>query len=193
MEERSFPQLIEAARDGDAWAFRDLALAVQPGGRRYAASILRDTDLAEEAVQEALLESFQKLDTLRIPEAYPSWFKKIVFKQCDRILRRKRLDHIEEVQELPDRIQEDPVELLIRKEILQRINDAIMELSEADRKLAHLRFIDAESYLQIAKRLSVSEDTIKNRLRTIRIRLRHSLRDLERSASTHGTTMMLAA
>ena len=58
----------------------------------YSYSILGDFHLAEDAAQEAFLEAYPNLHKVYGPEAFPSWFKRIVFKQCDRILRRKTLD-----------------------------------------------------------------------------------------------------
>ena len=57
----------------------------------YSYSILGDFHLAEDAAQEAFLEAYPDLHKVYGPEAFPSWFKRIVFKHCDRILRRKTL------------------------------------------------------------------------------------------------------
>jgi DNA-directed RNA polymerase specialized sigma24 family protein len=60
--------LIEAASRGDHEAFE--ALATSAGDRLYAVArlILRQTDLAEDAVQEALARAWQQLPSLRDPE-----------------------------------------------------------------------------------------------------------------------------
>ena len=58
----------------------------------YAYSILRDFHLAEDAAQEAFTEAYPNLHKVYGPEAFPSWFRKILFKHCDRTLRGKRLN-----------------------------------------------------------------------------------------------------
>jgi DNA-directed RNA polymerase specialized sigma24 family protein len=57
----------------------------------YAYSILSDFHLAEEATQEAFIEAYQHLRSLRSPDAFPGWLRRIVFKQCDRITRGKKV------------------------------------------------------------------------------------------------------
>lgn len=193
MSENNIINLIESARRGDEKAFREIARTVQDSGKRYAASILRDDDLAEEAVQEALLESFQQLDRLQIPEAYPSWFRKIVFKQCDRIRRKKEFDQQGYTEDLPGRSMDDPAELFLRNEIFQRVLDAMKTLPTRDQKLAELRYIHETGYTEIAHTLNISEDTVKNRLRTIRVRLRHNLRDLNMGTVLNQAIMSLVA
>lgn len=51
--------------------------------------MLSDVQLAEDAVQEALLEAYMNLGSLQEPAAFPGWFKTIVVRQCHRLLRRK--------------------------------------------------------------------------------------------------------
>ncbi|MBA3778197.1 MAG: hypothetical protein H0X16_02620 [Chloroflexi bacterium] len=62
--------LVEAARRGDHEAFE--VLAASAGDRLYAVArlILRTTDLAEDAVQEALVRAWQQLPSLRDSERF---------------------------------------------------------------------------------------------------------------------------
>lgn len=46
--------------------------------------------LAEDVVQEAFAEVYVNLASLRIPAAFPGWFRRIVYKHCDRITRASR-------------------------------------------------------------------------------------------------------
>ena len=62
-------QLVVLAQHGDEEAFASLAVAI--GGRLHAVAhrILRDTDLAEDATQQALLTIWRDLPQLRDPAA----------------------------------------------------------------------------------------------------------------------------
>lgn len=51
---------------------------------------LNDPFLAEDAVQEAFVEAFSHLGSLKDEDAFPGWFKVIVERQCYRMLRRKK-------------------------------------------------------------------------------------------------------
>ena len=57
----------------------------------YAYSLLRDAHLAEDAAQEAFVDAYRHLDDLRTPAAFPGWFRRVVFKHCDRITRGRRV------------------------------------------------------------------------------------------------------
>ena len=74
--------LVEAARRGDHEAFEVLAASV--GDRLYAVArlILRSTDLAEDAVQEALVRAWQQLPTLRDPDRFDAWLYRLVVNAC---------------------------------------------------------------------------------------------------------------
>ena len=50
---------------------------------------LGDSQLAEDAVQEAFVEAYRNLASLEAPEASPSWFQKALATACNRMTRRK--------------------------------------------------------------------------------------------------------
>jgi RNA polymerase sigma-70 factor, ECF subfamily len=74
--------LVEAARNGDHEAFE--VLASSAGDRMYAIArlILRDPHLAEDAVQEALVHAWRHLPTLRDPERWDAWLRRLVVNAC---------------------------------------------------------------------------------------------------------------
>jgi DNA-directed RNA polymerase specialized sigma24 family protein len=81
--------IVTRARDGDAEAFGTLVRRFQDMAVGYGYSILHDFQLAEDAAQEAFFEAYRTLSKLREPAAFAGWFGRIVFKQCDRITRRR--------------------------------------------------------------------------------------------------------
>ena len=74
--------LVEAARRGDHEAFE--ALAIEAGDRLYAVArlILRSTDLAEDAVQEALVRAWEQLPSLRDPDRFEAWLHRLLVNAC---------------------------------------------------------------------------------------------------------------
>src|SRR5262245_35283123 len=81
---------IVAAQRGDDHAFGELVCAYQDIVVAYATLVLRDYHLAEDAAQEAFVEAYRALPSLREPAAFTRWLRTIVRKHCDRITRRKR-------------------------------------------------------------------------------------------------------
>lgn len=81
--------LIERSVAGDRSAFEDLVTPLMEPAYRLAASMLLDRDEAEDAVQEATLRAWLKLDSFRRGSAFRPWFFTIVANHC-RDLRRSR-------------------------------------------------------------------------------------------------------
>ncbi len=74
--------LVVRAQHGDEEAFASLAVAV--GGRLHAVAhrILRDTDLAEDATQQALLTIWRDLPQLRDPARFDAWSYRLLVRAC---------------------------------------------------------------------------------------------------------------
>ena len=83
-------ELVERVRRGDQAAFEQLATATAPRLYATAALILRDADLANDVVQETLIEVWRKLPTLRDPQAFAAWINRILVHRCYSAARNKR-------------------------------------------------------------------------------------------------------
>ena len=74
--------LVQRAARGDQGAFE--ALATQQVDRCYALAvrILRDADRAQDATQQALLGAWRDLPSLRDPERFDAWLRRLVVNAC---------------------------------------------------------------------------------------------------------------
>ena len=75
-------QLVERARGGDHAAFEALAIGISSRLYAIARLILRDTHLAEDAVQEALVNIWRRLPQLRDPDRFDAWTYRLVVNAC---------------------------------------------------------------------------------------------------------------
>lgn len=83
--------LVERARRGDREAFGQLAAGEVDRLHAIARLILRDPDLAEDAVQEALVRCWRQLPKLRDPAAFDAWLSRILVRAAtDEAVRRRR-------------------------------------------------------------------------------------------------------
>jgi len=82
--------LVERARGGDREAFGHLAVAETPRLMAIARLVLRDTDLAEDAVQEALVRCWRQLPKLREVERFDGWLYRILMRAAADEYRRRR-------------------------------------------------------------------------------------------------------
>lgn len=82
--------VVVRAIAGDHEAFSELArLSIT---RLYAVArlILRDTDQAEDATQEALFVAWRDLSALRDPDRFEAWLHRLLVRECYRAARRDR-------------------------------------------------------------------------------------------------------
>ena len=75
-------ELVRSAQRGDEEAFASLAVAVGDRLHAVAHRILRDTDLAEDATQQALLSIWRDLPQLRDPAHFDAWSYRILVRAC---------------------------------------------------------------------------------------------------------------
>jgi RNA polymerase sigma factor (sigma-70 family) len=165
-----------AARQGDLLAFDALVRRFQDMVVGYAYSLLGDFQLAEDAAQDAFVQAFLDLKTLQEPHAFPVWLRRIVFKHCDRITRRKTIPTVplESGVEVPDR-QPGPAEAVPQQEAQADVLGAIRDLPEREREATTLFYINGYSLADVGQFLDVPVSTVKNRLHAARTRLRERM------------------
>lgn len=167
---------IEEAQKGDAEAFRQLIEYVR--GMAYAVSydLLKDVQLAEDAVQEAFIEAYVNLRNLREPEAFPGWFKTIVVRQCHRILRRKHqaMLPLENVMHLTGQLP-GVAELAERREWEHVLHSSVAELSDKLRVPLQLFYFYGYSLQEISAYLEIPVPVLKKRLFDGRRKLKGAL------------------
>ena len=83
-------KLVIRAQQGDREAFTRLAAELTAPLLSVAHRILRDTELAEDAAQQALLNMWQRLPQLRDPDRFEAWSYRLLVRACYTEGRRAR-------------------------------------------------------------------------------------------------------
>jgi len=171
--------LIIRVLDGDAEAFSLIVQRFQDMAVGYSYSLLRDLSLAEDAAQEAFLEAYLCLSNLREPAAFPGWFRRIVFKQCDRLTRGKSamFEPLQTAQEQPSP-HLNQVTVMEQREMKDQLWEAIDSLPEHEREAVILFYIGGYSQREVSEFLDAPAPTIRKRLFSARRRLREMLMEI---------------
>jgi RNA polymerase sigma-70 factor, ECF subfamily len=153
--------LVEAARRGDHEAFE--VLATSAGDRLYAVArlILREADLAEDAIQEALVRAWQQLPSLRDPDRFDAWLYRLVVNACaDQGRQRRRWS--QQVRPIPiDASSRDDTASVADREQLERAFD---RLKPEQRAVVVLHHYSGFTATEIARILEIPEGTARSRL-----------------------------
>ena len=83
-------ELVERAMHGDEEAFDALVARIGDSMYSVARRILRDTSLAQDATQQALLDAWRYLPTLRDPDRFEAWSHRLLVRACYAESRRER-------------------------------------------------------------------------------------------------------
>ena len=159
--------LIAAALAGDEAAFAQLAERYQGPLQHAARSRLADRQLAEDAVQEALLCAFRWLHTYDSRYSFRTWLWTILLNQCTRIAqRRNRVPPAADGCVPPaEEATASPMELLLARESADRLHALLARLPEAQADALRLRFFGGLKFEEIAQAMECSVSGAKNRVR----------------------------
>jgi len=154
-------ELVEAARHGDHDAFEALAVSVSPRLYAVARLILRDTYLAEDAVQETLVHIWRALPSLRDAARFDGWSYRLLVNACaDAGRQRRRIATELRVVTTPTTMP-DPSSELADREQLER---GFRLLKPEQRAAVVLHYYLGLSTREIADALGVPVGTAKSRL-----------------------------
>jgi RNA polymerase sigma factor (sigma-70 family) len=146
--------------------FQDMAYSVAYG-------VLDDFHLAQDGVQESFVTAYRQLHQLREPQAFPGWFKQIIYSQCHRLIRNKRLS-TKPLEITADLISSEPDPALAVEdfELKDKVLAAIQALPEREQIVTKLFYLNGYSQSEIAKLLQIPVTTVKKRLQYARQHLR---------------------
>ena len=173
--------LVERARHGDREAFDVLMLDAI--GRLYAIArmIAQDADVAEDAVQESLVRCWRDLPSLRDPERFDPWLRRLLLNAVTEEFRKRRRHRAQvRVLRLEPSVSDSSGELADRDEI-QR---AFGALSIEHRTILVLHHYLGMNVAEAAMALGVPRGTANSRLHYANEALRDSLDADERGHPT---------
>lgn len=155
--------LVERARHGDHDAFADLVRASVARLDAAARLILRDRELAADAVQEAFIRAWRNLPGLRDPERFDAWLHRLLVRSCIDTLRRRRVRPIEvELQPFHDHaVAVDSESGFVDREL---IDDALRRLDPKWRAVVVLHYFLGMPLPDAAAALGIPLGTAKSRL-----------------------------
>jgi RNA polymerase sigma-70 factor (ECF subfamily) len=124
----------------------------------------RDRQLAEDAVQEALIATWTSIGSLRNPSGLKAWLARIVVNEVRQQARKRRIPLVT-LEELPDPPEADgAIAGIAGNEMRQDLARALETLPTDQREAVVLRFFSDLTVPEIAAATGSREGTVKSRL-----------------------------
>lgn len=178
--------IVERVLEGQTALFELIVRRYNQRLFRATRAILRDDDSAEDAVQEAYLHAFAKLDQYAGEAKFSTWLTKIAVYTA---LGRLRRGTLEELSETVDN-RDNPERTAYGRELQSAIEKAVDNLPSLYRSVFVMRDVEDMSVAETADCLCITEENVKTRLHRARVMLRSRLERSIGSAATHAFTYL---
>lgn len=154
--------LVERAQQGDHDAFAILVRATITRLDTAARLILRDPELARDAVQDGLIMAWRDLRQLRDPDRFDAWHYRLTVHCCLALLRRQRRRPTEvEITALDTPSSHDMTGLVADRELIDRV---LRNLDGHGRAIVVLHYYLGLPLTDVAASLGIPIGTVKSRL-----------------------------
>jgi RNA polymerase sigma-70 factor (ECF subfamily) len=178
-----YPALVASLARGGRDAMERLLLDAQSLAYRFSVLVCGNGPDAEDAMQDALLQTYRGAARIREPRAFRTWLYRTVKNAC---LMSRRPHARAPLQLLP--LDEDgtppvaaetpgPEDLAVRSSEHRQLERAFQALPKSYRAVVFLRDIEGLSTREVADVLGISTDNVKQRLHRGRAMLKNALAD----------------
>ena len=176
-------EVVERVRSGEKGLYEILMRRYNQTLYRAVRSYLRDGDDVQDAMQEAYVKAYTKLDQFKGDSAFSTWLVRIGINEALQVLRKQRTMHIytdpgqraEGLTQLPDTGQMNPEQRTIRDEHRRLLEQAVDRLPDDYRAVYMLREVEEMSVAEVSQVLGITESNVKVRLHRAKIMVKDAL------------------
>jgi RNA polymerase sigma factor (sigma-70 family) len=164
-------ELVIRARAGDRGAVGDLYTRFWAAARASAYSIVKDFAAAEDATAEAMRLALMALHTLRDPDRFAPWLRRIVL----RVARRHTTQPARAAESIEDAVRSDeldPSKSVERRQMAVLVCQAVERLPRAEREAIVLYYFEGYTSDEAARFVGIPVGSFRRRLHDGRLRLR---------------------
>jgi len=186
--ERSDGELVRDCRHGNKEAFKELVERYQRKVVAVALGMVHNREDAIEIAQETFVKAYENLAKFKGESSFYTWLYRIVVNRAIDFQRRERRhptvaleDRVGAGEAYEDTLKEerptDPFHETQAREIGDRVNEAINELTPDHKAVILLREVEGLSYEEISRVMQCSKGTVMSRLHYARKKLQKKLKD----------------
>jgi RNA polymerase sigma-70 factor, ECF subfamily len=156
-------EIIRRIRQGDVGQFESLFRSSYVSLVRYAKTLIKDQDSAEEIVQDLFFRLWKDREKLQIESSLNGYLYKAVHNRCLHNIEHTRVvtRYVNEMSAGPSETAESPTDILHYKELQAKIALILERLPERCGKIFCMNRFEGLKYTEIAEKLSVSIKTVE--------------------------------
>lgn len=156
-------EIIRRIRKGDVGQFESLFRSSYVSLVRYAKTLIRDHDTAEEIVQDLFFRLWKDKENLKIESSLNGYLYRAVHNRCLHYIDHIRVveKYEQEMTVIPQESAEIPSDILSYKELQAKIAGILERLPERCAKIFCMNRFEGLKYSEIAEKLSVSVKTVE--------------------------------
>ena len=159
-------EIIRRIRKGDVGQFESLFRSSYVSLVRYAKTLIKDHDTAEEIVQDLFFRLWQNKGKLNIESSLNGYLFRSVHNKCLHYIEHNRVveRYAEEMFYNQSESQESPSDILNYKELQEKVARILERLPERCGKIFSMSRFEGLKYSEIAEKLSVSVKTVESNM-----------------------------
>jgi len=159
-------EIIRRIRKGDVGQFESLFRSSYISLVRYAKTLIKDHDTAEEIVQDLFFRLWQNKGKLNIESSLNGYLFRSVHNKCLHYIEHNRVveRHAEEMSYDQSESQDSPSDILNYKELQEKVARILERLPERCGKIFSMSRFEELKYSEIAEKLSVSVKTVESNM-----------------------------
>jgi len=156
-------EIIGRIRKGDVGQFELLFRSSYVSLVRYAKTLIKDHDTAEEIVQDLFFRLWKDKEKLNIESSLNGYLFRSVHNKCLHYIEHNRVveRHAEEMLYQQSESLENPSDILNYKELQEKVARILERLPERCGKIFTMSRFEGLKYSEIAEKLSVSIKTVE--------------------------------
>jgi RNA polymerase sigma-70 factor (ECF subfamily) len=159
-------EIIGRIRHGDIGQFESLFRSSYVSLVRYAKTLIKDHDTAEEIVQDLFFRLWQDKEKLNIESSLNGYLFRSVHNKCLHLIEHNRVveRYAEEISHREPEKQESPSDILQYRELQSKIARILERLPERCGQIFYMNRFEGLKYTEIAEKLSVSVKTVESNM-----------------------------
>ncbi|MCG8700993.1 MAG: sigma-70 family RNA polymerase sigma factor, partial [Bacteroidales bacterium] len=156
-------EIVELSKAGSRKAQHQLYKLYSKAMFNICYRMLNSIEEAEDLLQEAFAEAFNKLESFRFESSFGAWLKRIVVNRCINHLKKRRAELVYTETIPEDKNNSDDADITTEDMLnVKKIKQAINKLPEGYRVIFSLYLIEGYDHAEIAQIMGITESTSKS-------------------------------